>query len=100
MAEKLEVTTSESAFQLHLPSVVMDVYNGTNREEEVRKSDASQESHPMVHVDVQCVCAMCNAACCIMHCIINTCVCSQGRQGLMEKSKLSPVLYLKKYDVG
>lgn len=30
MAEKLEVTTSESAFQLHLPSVVMNMYNGTN----------------------------------------------------------------------
>lgn len=30
MAEKLEVTTSESAFQLHLPSVVTNVYNDTN----------------------------------------------------------------------
>lgn len=29
MAEKLEVTTSESAFQLHLPSVT-NVYNDTN----------------------------------------------------------------------
>lgn len=33
-----------------------------------------------------------------MYCIINTCVCLQERQGLIEKSKLSPVVYLKKYD--
>lgn len=30
MAEKLEVTTSESAFQLHLPSVVINVCNDVN----------------------------------------------------------------------
>lgn len=30
MAEKLEVTTPESAFQLHLPSVVINVYNDEN----------------------------------------------------------------------
>lgn len=54
----------------------------------------------MVHVDVLCLCVICSGVRCIMDCIINTCMCSQGRQGLMEKSKLSPVLYLKKYDVG
>lgn len=30
MDEKLEVTTSESAFQLHLPSVVINVNNDAN----------------------------------------------------------------------
>lgn len=59
MAEKLEVTTSEGAFQLHLPSVVINVYNDTNTylgKRKLRKSDASQESHLMLHVDVQCMC--------------------------------------------
>lgn len=58
MAEKLEVTTSESAFQLHLPSVVINVYNDANTylgKRKLRESDASQGSHPMVHVDVQCM---------------------------------------------
>lgn len=30
MAEKLEVTTYESAFQLHIPSVPINVRNGIN----------------------------------------------------------------------
>lgn len=56
MAEKLEVTTSESAFQLHLPSVVINVCNDVNMylgKKNLRKSAVTQESQPTVHADVQ-----------------------------------------------